>query len=138
MNIPPKKHKNTIEIIIDITCEVFANIAYFFKNHLVSIANLNILLSPYIMYFVGQNAAIKAGKLHIGIVIIIPIFLAIISFYLKSIANKIGKGVDVPLPDRRFTQVDDDGEVSVEQTRLQELLLYTADLEDWLERKGLM
>lgn len=130
--------KNITKIVVDITHDVLANIAYFIKNHLTSIANLVTLISPYIMFFIGQNTAIKAGKVHVNIMIIIPILFAIISFYLKSIANKIGKGVDVPLPDRRFTQVDDDGEVSIENSRLQELLLYTADLEDWLERKGLM
>lgn len=130
--------KNIIKIVVDITHDVLANIAYFVKSHLTNIASFINLLSPYVMLFVGQSTAIEAGKIHIGLELIIPLLFAIVTFYLKSIANKIGKGVDVPLPDRRFTQVDDDGEVSIENSRLQELLLYTADLEDWLERKGLM
>ena len=37
-----------------------------------------------------------------------------------------------------FTEVDDYGEVSIPNNRIQELILYLADLEDWLERKGLL
>ena len=62
----------------------------------------------------------------------------ITSNLLRSYANKIGKGTTIPVPDKRFTEVDDYGEVSIPNNRIQELILYLADLEDWLERKGLL
>ena len=127
-----------MKILIDITRDVLNNIAYFVKNNLMNIASFLTNISPYVALFIGQNAALKTGKIHVGPEIAILIFLSIVTFYLKSIANKIGKGITIPIPVKRFTEVDDDGEVSIEHARIQELLLYVADLEDWLERKGLM
>jgi hypothetical protein len=71
--------------------------------------------------------------------IFIPIVVLAISSFLKSFANKIGKGSTVPIPAKRFTTYDEEsGEVSIEKKRLQEMLLYMADLEDWLSKKGML
>lgn len=53
-----------------------------------------------------------------------------------AIRIKGWSGQSVPAPVKRFTEVSDDGMVSVDQNRLQELLLYVADVEDSLERSG--
>ena len=76
--------------------------------------------------------------LSVGGEIFIPLIFCILIFFIKSYANKIGKGTTIPIPNKRFTEEDDDGEVSIENRRIQELILYTADLEDWLERKWLL
>ena len=126
----------TFEIIYDITIDALRGIAYFIEKNLVNFANALNLILPYIMYFIG----ITAGKNNIYICweLCLPLVFAVVVYYLRSIANRIGKGITVPIPDERFTEVDDDGEVSIKNDRIQELLLYTADLEDWLERKGLL
>ena len=36
------------------------------------------------------------------------------------------------------TDKEEDGLVTVRQDRVQEMILYLADVEDWLERKGMM
>ena len=126
-----------MRIIAEITSEIFNNIAYFIKNNLVTFANVLNFISPYVMYFVGQYV-IGKGEFVIGYEILIPLVLFILAYYSKSTANKIGKGVVIPKPDKRFTEVDDDGEVSIENNRIQELILYMADLEDWMERKGIL
>ena len=128
--------KRFYEIIIDVTLDAIGNITYFIKNNLMNFAIILNLILPYVMYCLGQYVA--NGTIVIGPEILIPILFAIVIYYLKSSANKIGKGITIPVPDKRFTEVDDDGEVNIEQNRLQELILYIADLEDWLERKGLM
>lgn len=127
-----------MKIIVEITKDVIRNIAYFFKQNLMNIANTIDFVVPYLMFFIGQNVALREGKISISPELIIPLFVFILIFYVKSIANKIGKGITIPIPNERFTEVDDDGEVSIKHERIQELLLYTADLEDWLERKGLI
>lgn len=86
------------------------------------------------MYMIGQ----RTYKIKLNEELLIPIVVFIMIYLVNSYANKIGKGITIPVPDKRFTEVDDDGEVSVENRRIQELLLYTADLEDWLERKGML
>ena len=44
---------------------------------------------------------------------------------------------DMPKPDKRFTREEDDGEVTVEYSRLQELILFMDSYENWLEDNGL-
>lgn len=130
--------KKVFKVLVEVTADALCNFAYFVKNNLTNFANIMNLILPYVMYFVGQYVACKRGSISIGGEIGIPILFVVVMYYLRSAANKMGKGITIPIPDKRFTQVDDDGEVSIEHKRVQELLLYTADLEDWLERKGLL
>lgn len=123
-----------LRIIVEITVDILRNVAYFVKNNLTSFAYVLNLALPYTMYFIGRNV----GDSSIGAEVCVPLVFIIVIYYLKSTANKLGKGISIPVPTKRFTQVDNDGEVSIEHKRVQELLLYTADLEDWLERKGLL
>lgn len=130
--------KKIYDIIVEISIEAFHSFTYFVKNNLVTFANILNLVLPYVMYLVGQDVACDRDKITIGGELFIPLLFIVIIYYLKSTANKLGKGTTIPLPDRRFTEVDNDGEVNIEQSRLQELILYVADLEDWMERKGLL
>lgn len=125
-------------IIIEVTVDALCAFAYFIKNNLTNFANVLNLILPYMMYFVGQYVMLKRGAITVGYELCTPIVFVVVIYYLRSSANKMGKGITIPIPDKRFTKVDDDGEVSIEHKRVQELLLYTADLEDWLERKGLL
>ena len=43
---------------------------------------------------------------------------------------------DFPIPAKRFTSESRDGEVTVENSRLQEMIIYVCDVEDWLESSG--
>lgn len=96
------------------------------------------IMLPYIMLFIGQDVYEQRGEKLIGGEVFVPIIVWIVSYYSHSLARTLGKGKNVPVPMKRFTEVDEDGQVSVEQKRLQELLLYVADVEDWLEKKGLL
>lgn len=127
-----------MRIILEIIIDTLQNIAYFIKSNLRNLAMILNISLPYAMYIIGQYVCDQRGKKDIGFEILIPLCVSIIIYFIRSYANKIRKGTTLPLPDKRFTEVDDDGEVTVENSRIQELLLYIADLEDWLERKGLM
>lgn len=115
-----------------ITRDFINEIIFYFRNNLMLLVNVIYLALPYVMYYFGLKE-----KINLVIVLIIPLFVIAFIYYLKAYANKIGKGKMPPIPVKRFTDVDEDGEVSVETDRIQELILYTADLEDWIERKGL-
>ena len=57
----------------------------------------------------------------------------LLSKYLKySEAEDTG----FPVPSKRFTSESRDGEVSIEKNRLQEMILYVSEVEDWLESSG--
>lgn len=132
--------RNLCSILAEITIEAFCSFTYFIKSNLIVFANIISWIVPYLMYFAGQYAAAGEIKSIIGPYgeIFIPVASMVLIYYLKATANKIGKGVTIPVPDKRFTEVGEDGEVSVEQKRIQELILYMADLEDWMERKGML
>ena len=74
--------------------------------------------------------------LNIAVITLMMILIRIVAFCLKE-ASPVKDGI--PIPEKRFTEIDkDDGMVFVDNNRIQELLLYVADLEDSLERKGLL
>lgn len=125
-------------VLIEVTVDALCYFAYFVKSNLNTFANILNLLLPYVMYFIGQQVVVNRGDMSVGYELLTPLAFIVVIYYLRSTANKLGKGITIPIPEKRFTKVEDDGEVNVEHKRLQELLLYLADLEDWLERKGLL
>lgn len=130
-----KLFRFTAEIITD----AFNSGVYFLKCNLLNLANVLSLLVPFIMYFVGQQLALDRGRVTVGVEIAIPIVACIIVYYLKSLANKCRKGNNIPVPEKRFTEIDEEmDEVRVRNDRIQEVILYLADLEDWFEKKGLL
>lgn len=70
--------------------------------------------------------------------VIIPFILYYVTYIIKQV-NMVynNRTVDnVPVPYRRFTQEGADGEILVENSRIQEMILYVNDLENELERLG--
>lgn len=130
--------KRTWKILVEVTLDALCAFAYFIKSNLITFANILNLIIPYVMYFIGQYVATTRNEVAVGGELFVPLVFIVVIYYLRSTANKMGKGHTIPLPDKRFTQVDEDGEVSIENRRIQELILYLADLEDWMERKGLL
>lgn len=121
-----------LRITIQIVAELFIGFCQWFITSARAMATILNMLLPYAMYFIGKNTSNKQYELFI------PLGILFIVYFLKQLGNKYGKGNTVPIPDKRFTSIDEDGEVSIEYDRTQELILYMADLEDYLERKGLI
>lgn len=130
--------KRFLRITLAITLDIMQAVHYFITSNLRNFAWILNFILPYVMYVIGQNVCAERGKIAFGGELFIPILFCVITYYIRSYANKIGKGTTIPVPDKRFTEVDDYGEVSIPNNRIQELILYLADLEDWLERKGLL
>lgn len=125
-------------MILEIIKEWFKSITYVVQSNLRNYANVLQAFLPYGMYLIGQWVCQERGKVRFGSELLIPLVVCVIICFIRSYANKIGKGTTIPLPKKRFTEVDDNEEVSIENDRVQELILYLADLEDYLERKGLL
>ena len=128
------KDNNPIHILSEITMDIFRNIRYWFDNNARNFPTILNIILPYLMYYLG----VKLKTRQIYLVLCIPVIVYLISYYSKSYANKINKGSAIPVPSKRFTQEDEFGEVSIDQDRISELILYMADLEDFLSRKGLL
>lgn len=124
-----------LKMVVAITIDIFYDILYFIQVNMRYVATIADIALPYCMYILGQNLAVVRGCIKVGGEVVIPILCTVVIHYTREIANKSGKGDAVPIPNTRFTEVDNDGEVSVDNSRLQELILYMADLEDYMERK---
>lgn len=130
--------KKIYRIFIEILYDIIFVIGMFIENNLRNLATLLSIALPFAMFLIGQDVALERGNFAVGGEVLIPPIIGVIIYFIRSFANKLGKGVTIPKPDKRFTEVDDDGEVNIRQDRIQELILYVAALEDWLERKGLL
>lgn len=119
-----------------ITCEFLLGILYFIEDNLRNFGHLLDLLLPYGMLFLGMYAYKFRGEFAIGAEFFLPMVVMLVSYYCKNLANKLGKGDTFPAPEKRFTSYDDDGNPEIEVDRIQELILYINDVEEWLERKG--
>ena len=130
--------KKFIRIVLEIFSDAISNAIYAFEQSVRYIPSILNLILPYLMLFLGQYLHAKRGYKDMRLEVFIPLAFWLVIKFFQSFANKIGKGSDIPLPRERFTETDEDGEVSIEKSRLQELIIYTNNLEDWLERKGLL
>lgn len=130
--------KRFFKILRAILRELLNIIRYIISNSIYPISKLLVICLPYIMWYIGIQTYIDRGYFTIGGELFIPFIVFLISWFLRSFADKIGKGEAPPIPDKRFTTEDGDGEVSCEYERLQEMLLFVNDYEKWLERKGLL
>ena len=72
----------------------------------------------------------------IGYEVLIPIIAYIILSVLNNFLNKINKVYDIPLPRERFTTLNDNGNVSVDNSSINDIILYLYDLEEYLKSKG--
>lgn len=94
-----------------------------------------VYLLPYVIisfiYFLGCSVVILMNMF----------WLTVLSQTICFIASKYLKYSEVedtgfPVPVKRFTSESKDGEVSIEKNRLQEMILYVSEVEDWLESLG--
>lgn len=126
------------QMLVGITREAWCAICFYAVSSVYIVGIVVGAALPYVMYAVGQYAALSRGSVGFGGEVAIPVLVGIVVYYMKAIGNKSGKGRDMPVPAKRFTTVDDDGEVTVERARVDEMILYVADVEDYLARRGML
>lgn len=126
-----------MSVIFEVVVDAVESLIYFIQNNLNNFANIINMLLPFVMFYVGYNSTHQSVKIVAMLWVLIPVLTGVLVYMLRHCANKIGKGTTMPMPEKRFTSVDDFGEASVDVDRVQELILYVADLEDWIERKHL-
>lgn len=129
---------NGMSMIKEITMGLVYGCKYFIQINMRYFANVVTIALPYVMYVWGQYVAMGKEGFAIGIEAFVPALVMLAVHYLREAANLSNKGYRIPVPSERFTKTSDDGEVTVERNRLQEMMLYMADLEDWLHSKGML
>lgn len=90
---------------------------------------------PYVIiassYLVGCSAVASMNMFWLTVLAQSVCFIT--SKYLKY--SEV-EDISFPVPPKRFTSESGDGEVSIEKNRLQEMILYVSEVEDWLESSG--
>lgn len=124
-------------IMFAIVVELFCMILDVIGRNLRNLALLLQIGLPYLMWYLGAYLYEERGEFAVGGELFVPLVVFLVIYFVGSFANHIGKGERIPVPEKRFTEVDD-GEVSIPVSRQDEMLFYLADLEDYLERKGYM
>ena len=128
-----------VRITVDIIYEAYYEILDVNDGNL---RNLSIIMRtglPYLMWYIGADLYEQRGRFAVGGEIFIPLIVFILTYYIRQYANRMGKGERVPVPEKRFTEPgEEDGEYTVEQKRLEEMIIYMSKLEDWLQRKGML
>lgn len=118
-------------MIHSIFIDAINKLLYWLHSNLVNISNVLEFICPYIMVSLYINS--RTGRF---LVWLLPPFFWLVAYVLKEIANKTGKGLSIPKPIKRFTEVSEDGEITIPMDRVEELIVFMYDLEEWYERKG--
>lgn len=127
-----------MQLLKTIIVETISAVIVWLHNNLRNIANVLGVVCPYVTGYVVLSVYRARGHFAVGGEWFIPLIFWLVTYLLRAIVNKTGKGTSIPRPKKRFTEVTEDGEVSVPMDRSEEMILYLCDLEDWMERKGLM
>lgn len=131
-------NKSVREVLKSVVKEMFNTLGYVLSTSIFPLSKILVFTLPYLMLLVGVTVYKDLGLGMKVFFLIVPVLISLLSYFFKSVANKLGKGETPPVPYKRFTSDDGDGEVSVENSRVQEMLLFVYDYEEWLERKGLL
>lgn len=116
--------------------ELYHQFKYFISINIKYLIKLIDISIPYIYAYISILLYKDRNRLIIGYEVLIPIIAYIILSVLNNFLNKINKGYDIPLPRERFTTLNDNGNVSVDNSSINDIILYLYDLEEYLKSKG--
>lgn len=126
-------------ITLDIIKEAFYVLFDFIASNLRNVSLILRVCLPYYMWYLGADLYNQRGGFYIGGEIFVPLVVFIITYYIRQYANRLGKGERIPVPEKRFTEKGNmEGEYTIETERIEEMIIYMSNLEDYLHRKGLL
>lgn len=124
------KNKRIMDILLRTLLELLLDIKYGFIESLDKIAIVVQVLIPVIL-----------SRMDCGIVIIliVSILFTLSVKYIKEVSYKINNVTErgFPVPSKRYTNVDENGFIGVEEDLTQEAILYLFEVEEYIKRKGL-
>lgn len=127
------------EVVGEIAYDMFQDIIDVLRNNLYNVYKLIMFACPYIMLYIGVYVYEQRGYFAIGGEIFIPVFLWLISSFLHRLANKNNRGDSVPVPRKRFTEIEEEMDgYTINQDDINEIILYLGEVEDYLEKKRLL
>ena len=109
---------------------------WFFHRNMASFGNMLIFAAPFVTAALAAYMTWQRGYLAFGGEYVLGLIMLVIGSTLRYLGEDEGQGVGIPVPSHRFTQRDRNGDVSINEGDLNEVILYMADLEDNLEANG--
>lgn len=109
---------------------------YTAKSSLKVIPTLLVLSAPYLGMYTVYAAYNSRGYFSVGSEVLIPVLPLLVARFFAAMAEEFRIGNDIPVPRKRFTTRYKDGTVNIDKADVQEMIVYQADLEDWMEKKG--
>lgn len=97
-----------------------------------SIKDAFLLVSPFTVKLLAGYFGYSE---EVALLTVFMIGLMLELFSIVEDFNSVGAS-GFPLPSKKFTTENEDGEVFVEKRRLQEMILYVCEVEDYLESHG--
>ena len=125
------------DLVASIT-EIINDIFYYLGRTMVVWPALLNIICPYVMWYLIIYLYGIRGEFKIGGEVFVPLAFFIIGNILRNLSVRRNHANSIPIPRKRFTQEEGYGEYSVEQARINEMILYVAEVENYLERKGLL
>ena len=125
----------SVETIVSVFEDMIVNAVYQIKRYMFVIYSIAKLCLPFICIAIGQSLN---GNISFNFWYVYVAIIMIVMDVIHRISNKEGFGDEIPVPSERFTTVSEDGEASIESNRLQEMILYVSNVEDYLESRRLM
>lgn len=124
------KNKRIMDILLSTLLELLLDIKYGFIESLDKIAIVIQVLIPVIL------SRVDCG---IVIILIVSILFTLSVRYIKEVSYKINNVTErgFPVPSKRYTNVDENGFIGVEEDLMQEAILYLFEVEEYIKRKGL-
>lgn len=117
--------------------DLLFNLLVFMEKWLPKLIDFTI---PFFGLLLGVVMYEERGYFAIGgewlLLIVLEFISSLLKRYIKQ--NRIYNELDLPIPAKRFTEDVGGGEYQVDTDRLQEMILYVADVEDWLRDNDLM
>ncbi len=116
--------------------ELYYQFKYFISINLKYLIKLIDISIPYVYAYISILLYRERNVFIIGYEVLFPIIAYIILSLLNNFLNKINRGYDIPLPRERFTTLNDNGNVSIDNSSVNDIILYLYDLEEYLKSKG--
>lgn len=106
------------------------NLFLLFVNNLFLYIHIMQFLLPYLYIYLVYKIGVNVW------ILFLPILLSICFSIILGYLDLHNKGRDIPKPTHRFTTDMGDGEITIKQEELPEIILYLYDVENWLDRNS--
>lgn len=110
-------------------------IKYWCKILSLPFAYFLIFAMPFVSFYFGN--VYKGSFVELFIYTLFILSMSILSHLIRNTAKKYNYGESIPVPKKRFTYVDD-GQIMIDNFRLMDMIKYLSEVEDYLERQGLL